>query len=83
MWWLGGQSHVLRSGGRRRVAGSLIPEAPDDLVAAQGALGLKLYVVPSLELVITRLGDASDRAGEPSFNRAFWKRLRAAAPKAK
>ncbi len=83
LWWLSGQSHVLRGAGRRRVPGSLIPEAPDDLVAAQGALGRKLYVVPSLELVITRLGDASDRAGEPSFNRAFWKRLMAAAPKAK
>ena len=56
--------------------GPLIPTAPDDTVAAQGALGRKLYVTPSLGLVVTRLGDrpASD------FNTELWRLLMAAAP---
>ena len=45
-------------------------------MAAQGALGRKIYVVPSLDLVVTRLGD------EPAkdFNDELWRRLSAAAP---
>jgi hypothetical protein len=51
-------------------------EAPDDLFAAQGALQRKLYVVPSMNLVITRLGNQP----KADFNNQFWKRLMAAAP---
>lgn len=45
--------------------------APEDLIAALGALGRRLYVVPSLDLVITRLGAAP---GE-DFDRDFWRLL--------
>lgn len=55
LWWLNGQSQVRR--GRQLVKGPLIPTAPADLVAALGANHRKCYVVPSLGLVVTRLGD--------------------------
>ena len=58
LWWLNGE-------------GSLIPSAPDDLVAALGGRARKLYVVPSLGLVIARLGDSAG-AG---FNEDFWQSL--------
>ena len=54
----------------------LIPTAPDDLVAAQGALGRKLYIVPSLDLIVTRLGDRPETA----FNAELWRRVMAASP---
>lgn len=54
--------------------------APADMFAAKGALIRRLYVVPSLDLVVTRLGDQPD-AGR-SFDRQFWKRLMEAAPTA-
>jgi CubicO group peptidase (beta-lactamase class C family) len=54
----------------------LAPAAPEDLYAAQGALGRKLYVVPSLDLVVVRLGDSPGDA----FNQRFWELLMAAAP---
>ncbi len=41
------------------------------LFAAQGALGRKLYVVPSLDLVITRIGDNAPQ----DFPRRFWEKL--------
>ena len=59
--------------------GGGIPAAPADLVAAQGARDRKLYVVPSLDLVVARLGDNGSRE-DSSFNDAFWERLIEAAP---
>jgi len=40
----------------------------------QGAMNRKLYLIPSLNLVITKLG-ASGRADGQSFNEAFWDAL--------
>ena len=67
------------AGDRDSTGGALIPAAPVDLVAAQGARDRKLYVVPSLNLVVSRLGDDGSREGS-SFNDAFWERLVEAAP---
>ncbi|NND99412.1 MAG: serine hydrolase [Pirellulaceae bacterium] len=78
LWWLGGQSHAIRAG--KRVAGSLIPNAPDDLIAAQGALGRKCYIVPSRQLVVTRLGDNPNERGDVAFDNEFWRRLMLAMP---
>ena len=79
LWWLNGQEFRLAANpaanpqaGRR--SGALIPSAPPDLVAMQGARDRKLYNIPSLGLVITRLGD-SGRADGVSFNDAFWQTL--------
>lgn len=76
LWWLNGQPEVARGAGAR-VKGPLIPTAPPDLVAALGAIDRKLYIVPSLQLVVTRLGNSSG----PAFQNEFWKRLMDAAPK--
>ena len=76
LWWLNGQSHAIRAGRGRR-QGSLLPAAPRDLVAGLGALGRKVYVVPSQELVVTRLGDAPG----VNFDEQFWRKLMAASPK--
>ena len=80
LWWLNGKSSVLRGGGERRLPGPLIPTAPADLVAAEGAMGRKVYVVPSKELVVTRLGATPEGARQAAFEVEFWKRLMAAAP---
>jgi len=74
LWWLNGQEFALR--GRRRVRGPTLPAAPMDLVAANGALGRKCWVVPSLGLVVTRLGDQPNNRG---FDNEFWKLMMEAA----
>jgi len=71
LWWLNGQAKVMR--GRQLVAGPLVPTAPNDLVAALGALQRKLYVVPSQQLVVTRLGDNC-----PPLDAKLWELLSAA-----
>lgn len=72
LWWLNGQEakkperpalfkvfcfiiNVSACAGDNS-ARSLVPNAPSDLFAAQGALGRKLFIVPSLDLVVVRLG---------------------------
>lgn len=80
LWWLNGQEFSLRANaGATRTDGPLIPGAPVDLVAMQGAEDRKLYLVPSLDLIVTRLGYSGAADGE-GFNEAFWRALMAAAP---
>jgi CubicO group peptidase (beta-lactamase class C family) len=75
LWWLNGQNFSLGfSSEAARSSGSIIPEAPADLVAMQGAQDRKLYLVPSLNLLITRLG-ANGSANDIPFNNAFWEAL--------
>ncbi len=80
LWWLNG--HPVRRTGARESA-TLIPTAPEDVVAAQGALGRKVYVAKSMNLVAVRIGGEAQQKGEPDFNREFWRLLMAAAPKGK
>ena len=77
LWWLNGQPRVQSPAATEAKTGSLIPSAPPDLVVAQGALDRKCYVVPSLGLVVTRIGDQTGDA----FNEEFWRLLMKAAPK--
>jgi CubicO group peptidase (beta-lactamase class C family) len=73
LWWLNGGPFVARGAGQKK-PGRLIPAAPKDMYAAQGKLGRRLYVLPSQQLVITRLGDQASK----NFNFEFFRRLRAA-----
>ena len=80
MWWLNGQPFWrLPTVSPDRVEETLIRSAPSDLVALQGALDRKVYVIPSLGLVVTRLGDNGSSAGS-RFNDVFWNALSQAAP---
>lgn len=80
LWWLNGQAFSLGTRTRApRRDGALISSAPDDLIAMQGAGDRKLYLVPSLNLVVTRLGFSGSSPGS-SFNDVFWEALIAAAP---
>lgn len=74
LWWLNGRPPGPAP--EAAVSAVLAPAAPGDMYAAQGALGRKLYVVPSIDLVVVRLGDAPGDA----FNPRFWELLMAAAP---
>jgi CubicO group peptidase (beta-lactamase class C family) len=71
LWWLNGSAQTIRPLARR-VEGPLIPAAPADLVAAEGALDRKLYVVPSRGLIVVRMGDA---VLDKDFEQQLWLRL--------
>ena len=71
LWWLNRNANA--AGSARR-----LETAPRDMFSANGALTRRCFVVPSLQLVVTRLGDRPD-AGR-IFDRQFWKLLTDASP---
>jgi len=78
LWWLNGGAYSLgASAAIARTEGQLIPAAPADLVAAQGAQDRKLYIVPSHKLIVVRTGQA---APDRDFNQQLWLRLMKALP---
>jgi CubicO group peptidase (beta-lactamase class C family) len=85
LWWLNGSSSYRTPGSYllQSQAGPLIPSAPADLVAALGKGDKKIYMVPSLELVVVRHGEEADASvGNPlaisAFDEQWWRRLKPA-----
>lgn len=75
LWWLNGGGWSLGPGGERR-EGRFVAAAPTDALFALGAQGRLLGLVPSLELLVVRLGRQPQDA---AFAEEFWRRLMAAA----
>lgn len=57
LWWLNGQSSYMLPGLQFKFTGSFAPDAPKDMFAALGKNGQFLCIVPSLNLVMLRMGD--------------------------
>lgn len=88
LWWLNGKSSYRLPGPYLlpTVPGPLFPSAPADLVAALGKGDKKIYVIPSLDLVIARHGEEADVANGSllavtAFDEQFWQRLRLVFPR--
>lgn len=79
LWWLNGKTSFRLPGLTSEFSGKLIPNAPDDLVAGLGANDQKLYIVPSQNLVIVRMGNdaGGDRLGPSSFDNQLWEKINA------
>jgi CubicO group peptidase (beta-lactamase class C family) len=73
LWWLNGQDSFIPPGFSISVQQQLIPEAPPDMVSALGANSQILSIVPSLGLVIVRMGQ--DPGTLFSFANQKWSRL--------
>jgi CubicO group peptidase (beta-lactamase class C family) len=76
--WLNGKNSSMVPGFQTVFPVQLIPNAPGDLYAALGKNDQKIYVVPSQNLVIIRMGNA---AGTPQFavsgfDNELWGKLR-------
>ncbi len=77
LWWLNGKKIVRRGEGNVEIPGPMIPTAPNDLYAAKGLLNRSLFIVPSMNLVVARIGNAPKSR---EFDTEFWRLLMAAAP---
>ena len=71
LWWLNCNRPVTDA---NKGGGRMVFAAPPDMYAAKGALARRLYVLPTQQVVITRLGD---QAGK-DFDGQFFKRLKMA-----
>jgi CubicO group peptidase (beta-lactamase class C family) len=81
LWWLNGKTSAMIPGGQTVYPGMLVPNAPADMYAAMGASDQRIYVIPSKNMVVVRMGDASD-PGNPSFavsgfDNALWQKIKA------
>lgn len=66
LWWLNGKTSYMVPGSQHVYLGSLVPNAPLDMFAAMGAEDQRIYVIPSQNMVVVRMGEASDPQN-PSF----------------
>jgi len=70
LWWLNNDCNSQNEEGEFLS----FSNAPDDLYTAVGAGDQRLYIIPSKELIIVRLGLSTNLPywGEESFNNQFW-----------
>ena len=74
LWWLNGNRALTATNKR---GGLMIFAAPQDMYAAKGALVRRLFVLPTQQVVITRLGDQPAK----DFDTQFFKKLKLAIAK--
>jgi len=76
LWWLNGKNKLIAPGFAITINSKLAPDAPDDLILAAGKNGQFLGIVPSLNLVVVRMGEAPDDASVPIlFHNQMWLKL--------
>jgi hypothetical protein len=77
LWWLNGKASFKLPGLTATFSGELFPDAPDDMFSALGKNDQKIYVVPSMDLVIVRMGNSagSPAAAASSFDNELWIKL--------
>lgn len=79
LWWLNnGAAAASAAVADSRTAGWVVPSAPADMIAARGHFNRRLYIVPSLKLVVVRLGPEGDAR---RFDQKLWPYLSRALPK--
>ncbi len=78
LWWLNGKASAMVPGSQIVFPASLNPNAPTDMIMALGKDDKKIYVIPSLDAVVVRLGDNAGPSalGPSSFDSEFWAKLK-------
>ncbi len=78
LWWLNGKGKYMLPSTQTQFTGELVPNAPADMVAAMGKDEQRIYIVPSKNLVIIRMGEAAesgDNFALSSFDNVFWEKF--------
>ncbi|WP_299888429.1 serine hydrolase [uncultured Lacinutrix sp.] len=77
LWWLNGKSNYHLPQSQVEFQGSLIPNAPSDMYCALGKNDQKIYIVPSKDLVIIRMGNAAgnENFALSTFDNDLWEKI--------
>ena len=80
LWWLNGKASCMVPQSQLVIPTSLAPNAPADMIMALGKGDKKIYVIPSLDAVVVRLGDdaGASTLGPSSFDNELWAKLKVA-----
>lgn len=81
MWWLNGKESYRLPQTQFQFQGSLISNAPIDMVAALGKNDQKIYIIPSKKMVIIRMGEVANPEnptfGLSGFDNELWAKINA------
>jgi len=78
LFWLNGKSSIIYPGLPTSFNISLAPDAPTDMFAAMGKNGQFIDVIPSLNMVVVRMGEAPDASQVPiTFHNEMWQKIKA------
>lgn len=79
LWWLNGKANYHLPQSQLTFPGSIIPTAPNDMFMALGKNDQKIYVVPSKNMVVIRMGDAADNVNLAlsDFDKTLWEKINA------
>ena len=77
LWWLNGKSSYRLPQSQLQFNGELVPNAPQDMYFALGKNDQKIYIVPSKDLVVIRMGNAAedDNFALSNFDNALWEKI--------
>lgn len=78
LWWLNGQPSYRLPVLTQLFTGPLTPEAPSDMFSAKGRDNQRLYIVPSQDLIVVRMGNPDTEIpalGPSGFDNLLWKKL--------
>jgi CubicO group peptidase (beta-lactamase class C family) len=80
LWWLNGKNRSMVPTLQTVFYQPLVPNGPTDMIMALGKDDKKIYIVPSLNMVVVRLGDAAGPSAlAPSgFDNTFWGKMKLA-----
>jgi hypothetical protein len=78
LWWLNGKASAMVPGSQIVFPASLTANAPADMFAAMGKNGQLINVVPSMGLVVIRMGDnANNSSVSIALQNDLWEKLKA------
>jgi CubicO group peptidase (beta-lactamase class C family) len=82
LWWLNGKTKFMAPGLQMVFDGPLFPNAPMDMYSALGKNGQFIFVVPSMNLVAIRIGNAPLDYGDVAitYGDDMWKYLKKVFP---
>jgi CubicO group peptidase (beta-lactamase class C family) len=77
LWWLNGKSSCMVPQSQLVIPSSLIPNAPADMYCALGKYDQKIYVVPSQNLVVIRMGNSATTAALAlsAYDNVLWQKI--------
>jgi CubicO group peptidase (beta-lactamase class C family) len=75
--WLNGKSSHMLPSTQALFSGSVVPNAPADMYAALGKNDQKIYVVPSMNIVVIRMGNdaGNGNLALSRFDNELWEKL--------
>lgn len=77
LFWLNGSENYIQPGLGVSFEGSIIPDGPEDLFAGMGKNDQRMYIVPSMDLVVIRMGNAADDSflAVSGFDNDLWTQM--------